>query len=140
MLRKSLTTFQAGEKMPLATSATPASSALPEGPLSRLTPDECRRCLRLLELFADPADSGARLLEAALVVDGAGKREAALLLYRLSLVTAPTPTAFNNIAVLYAEDDAPDAEDRALEWLERGLEQFPHDLTLLENYALFREE
>ncbi len=137
MLRKSLTTFQGRE---MASPALPASSGSSEGLLSRLTPDECRRCLRLLEALAEPADSGARLLEAALAVDGAGKREAALLLYRLSLILAPTPTAFNNLAVLHAEDDAPDAEDRALEWLEQGLEHFPHDPTLLENYALFREE
>lgn len=140
MLRKSLTTFQGREHADEGAVPRTPSPAPSGTPLFRLSPEESRRCLRLLELLGDPSDSGPRLLDAALAVDAAGRREAALLLYRLSLTLAPSATAFNNLAVLHAEGEEPDAEERALEWLEKGLERFPGDATLLENYALFREE
>lgn len=135
MLQRSLTTFQRRE----ASDQTDSSAPTTENAFSPLSFAEYRLCLQLLDLFSG-SERGLCLLEAALAVDEAGKREAALLLYQLSLILSPTPTAFNNIAVLYAEGENPEEEKLALEWLERGLERFPDNSLLLENYALLQEE
>lgn len=135
MLQRSLTTFQRRETPDQTDGSAPAT----ENAFSPLSFAEYRLCLQLLDLLSG-SESGVCLLEAALAVDEAGKREAALLLYQLSLILSPTPTAFNNIAVLYAEEETPEGEKLALEWLEKGLERFPGNAILLDNYALFQEE
>lgn len=139
MLRKSLATFQScmgsASDMTLGCTADAAGT----GSTGRPPDDERDEAMRMriLKVVEAHVPDGDALLDAALAVDAAGKRASALLLYELSLAVRPDARAFNNIAVLHAEIDT---EDTALEWLERGLEHFPHDTTLLENYEALSQE
>lgn len=138
MLRKSLATFQSGMGSASGTTHGESCTADAAGAIWRPDDqhDEAMRS-RILKAVEAHALDGEALLDAALAADAAGKRTSALLLYELSLAVRPDARAYNNIAVAHAEADA---EDTALEWLERGLEHFPHDTTLLENYEALSQE
>lgn len=70
------------------------------------------------------------LFQTAIGLDDDGHLEEAVFLYRLMLTVSPDAKAFNNIAVVLAEQDK---EDEAMKFLRQGLAHFPDDETLQEN-------